>query len=99
MGTWANSPAERRPEPGDAEAPGPQELRAYFVLIEAVSLLHAPGQRHLRAEGDISYVQFQLLARLASAHGPLTMTELADRIVYSRSGLTYQAGLAGQGLA
>jgi DNA-binding MarR family transcriptional regulator len=38
-------------------------------------------------------VQFQLLARLAHAHGPLTMTQLADGVVYSRSGLTYQAGL------
>jgi DNA-binding MarR family transcriptional regulator len=38
-------------------------------------------------------VQFQLLTRLASAHGQLTMTELADGVVYSRSGLTYQADL------
>jgi hypothetical protein len=38
-------------------------------------------------------VQFQLLARLAEAHGQLTMTQLADGVVYSRSGLTYQAGL------
>ena len=38
-------------------------------------------------------MQFELLARLADARGPLTMTELADGVVYSRSGLTYQAGL------
>ncbi|HEV7711952.1 MAG TPA: MarR family transcriptional regulator [Asanoa sp.] len=38
-------------------------------------------------------MQFQLLARLADARGQLTMTELADGVVYSRSGLTYQAGL------
>ncbi|MFG1708087.1 MarR family winged helix-turn-helix transcriptional regulator [Nonomuraea sp. M3C6] len=38
-------------------------------------------------------MQFQLLARLYHAPGPLTMTELADGVVYSRSGLTYQAGL------
>jgi DNA-binding MarR family transcriptional regulator len=29
----------------------------------------------------------------ADADGPLTMTQLADGVVYSRSGLTYQAGL------
>jgi len=81
------------PGPGDAGALGPQELGAYFVLMEAVSLLQHQVEQQLRAEGDISYVQFQLLARLASAHGPLTMTELADGVVYSRSGLTYQAGL------
>ena len=79
--------------PGDAGALGPHELGAYFVLMEAVSLLQHQVEQQLRAEGDISYVQFQLLARLANAHGPLTMTELADGVVYSRSGLTYQAGL------
>ena len=38
-------------------------------------------------------MQFQLLARLAAARGQLTMTELANGVVYSRSGLTYQVGL------
>ena len=71
----------------------PQQLGAFFVLMEAVSLLQHQVEQQLRTEGDISYVQFQLLARLASAHGHLTMTQLADGVVYSRSGLTYQAGL------
>jgi len=31
-----------------------------------------------------------------NARGPLTMTDLADGVVYSRSGLTYQAGLLEQ---
>jgi DNA-binding MarR family transcriptional regulator len=61
--------------------------------MEAVSLLQHGVEQQLRAEGDISYVQFQLLARLANSHGQLTMTQLADGVVYSRSGLTYQAGL------
>jgi DNA-binding MarR family transcriptional regulator len=60
--------------------------------MEAVSLLQHRVEQQLRAEGDLSYVQFQLLARLAG-RGQLTMTELADGVVYSRSGLTYQAGL------
>jgi DNA-binding MarR family transcriptional regulator len=74
----------------------PQELGAYFVLMEAVSLLQHQVEQQLRAEGGISYVQFELLARLADARGPLTMTKLADGVVYSRSGLTYQAGLLEQ---
>ena len=78
---------------GNDQALGPEELDAYFVLMEAVSLLQHQVEQQLRAEGGISYVQFQLLARLANASGPLTMTELADGVVYSRSGLTYQAGL------
>jgi DNA-binding MarR family transcriptional regulator len=77
----------------DVQAPDPQQLGAYFALTEAVSLLQHQVELHLRAEGGLSYVQFQLLARLADAHGQLTMTQLADGVVYSRSGLTYQAGL------
>jgi DNA-binding MarR family transcriptional regulator len=39
-------------------------------------------------------VQFQLLARLGdSPAGSHRMTDLADGVVYSRSALTYQAGL------
>src|SRR5918992_6286615 len=76
----------------DVEAPDPRQLGAYFALMEAVSLLQHHVEQHLRSEGDLSYVQFQLLARLADAH-QLTMTQLADGVVYSRSGLTYQAGL------
>src|SRR6476646_848905 len=75
------------------QALDPRQLGAYFVLTEAVSLLQHEVEQQLRAEGDLSYVQFQLLGRLADAHGPLTMTQLADGVVYSRSGLTYQAGL------
>jgi len=84
------------PRPGASAADVPAldaaELDTYFALMEAVSLLQHRLEQQLRAEGGISYVQFQLLARL-NARGPLTMTELADGVVYSRSGLTYQAGL------
>ncbi|WP_336216138.1 MarR family winged helix-turn-helix transcriptional regulator [Nonomuraea sp. LPB2021202275-12-8] len=85
---------DTRPAPDAAgQALDPQQLGAYFVLMEAVSLLQHQVEQQLRTEGDISYVQFQLLARLAHAPGHLTMTQLADGVVYSRSGLTYQAGL------
>src|SRR3954470_18368965 len=71
----------------------PQQLGTYFALMEAVSLLQHHVDQHLRAAGDLSWVQFQLLARLSGARNQLTMTQLADGVVYSRSGLTYQAGL------
>ena len=84
------------PRPGtgadDVLALDADQLDAYFALMEAVSLLQHQVEQQLRAEGGISYVQFQLLARL-NVRGQLTMTELADGVVYSRSGLTYQAGL------
>jgi DNA-binding MarR family transcriptional regulator len=69
------------------------QLGAYFALMESVTLLQHLVQQQLKDAGDLSYVQFQLLARLAAARGQLTMTELADGVVYSRSGLTYQADL------
>jgi DNA-binding MarR family transcriptional regulator len=71
----------------------PEELAAYFALTESVSLLQHAIEQQLRAEGDLTYIQFQLLARLTDARTGLTMTELADGAVYSRSGLTYQAAL------
>ncbi|WP_250032096.1 MarR family winged helix-turn-helix transcriptional regulator [Paractinoplanes maris] len=71
----------------------PRQLGAYFALVEAASLLQHAVEQQLKADGDLSYIQFQLLMRLFGADGRLTMTELADGVVYSRSGLTYQAGL------
>lgn len=50
-------------------------------------------RQQLQEEGDLSHVQFEILATLADADGQLTMTDLADGVVYSRSGLTHQAGL------
>jgi hypothetical protein len=71
-----------------------EQLGAYFALMEVSSLLQYAVDEHLRADGDLSYVQFQILARLVDApDGRLRMTDLADGVVYSRSGLTYQAGL------
>ena len=72
----------------------PVQLGAYFALIEVAGLLRHAVEQQLREAGDLSYVQFQLLARLGdSPTGSHRMTDLADGVVYSRSGLTYQAGL------
>lgn len=71
----------------------PEQMHAYFALTEAVQLLEYAVEQQLRADGDLSYVQFHVLAKLVDAGEPLTMTELADGVVYSRSGLTHQAGL------
>ncbi|WP_217243232.1 MarR family winged helix-turn-helix transcriptional regulator [Streptomyces sp. AC555_RSS877] len=72
----------------------PVQLGAYFDLIEVTSLLRHAVEQQLREAGDLSYVQFQLLARLGdSPTGSHRMTDLADGVVYSRSGLTYQVDL------
>jgi DNA-binding MarR family transcriptional regulator len=70
------------------------ELGAYFALIEVGNLVRHAVEQQLRDAGDLSYVQFQLLATLGDAPGgSRRMTELADGVVISRSGLTYQVGL------
>ncbi|SDP31825.1 DNA-binding transcriptional regulator, MarR family [Klenkia soli] len=77
---------------GGARRPDPVQLGAYFDLVEVVGLLRHAVEAQLREAGGLSYVQFQLLARLGDAPGGTQrMTELADGVVYSRSGLTYQA--------
>lgn len=78
-----------------AAALDPAQLGAYFALMEVAGLLRHAVEQQLREDGDLSYVQFQLLARLGldSPTGSERMTDLADGVVYSRSGITYQAGL------
>ena len=82
-------------QPSPPEPPlDPVQLSAYFALIEVAGLLRHAVEQQLRDAGDLSYVQFHLLARLGfSETGSQRMTDLADDVVYSRSGLTYQAGL------
>lgn len=86
---------DRPQRPGHPEALDPTQLGAYFALMEVAGLLRHAVEGQLREDGDLSYVQFQLLARLGldSPTGSARMTDLADGVVYSRSGLTYQAGL------
>jgi DNA-binding MarR family transcriptional regulator len=71
----------------------PEQLAAYFALMEVSSLLQHAVEQQLRDEGGLSYTQFQILAVLGeTADGQQRMTDLADRLVHSRSGLTYQVG-------
>jgi DNA-binding MarR family transcriptional regulator len=69
-----------------------EQLAAYLVLKEVSSLLQHAVERQLRTDGDLSGTQFEILIRLHDApSGRLRMTDLADGMVHSRSGLTYQA--------
>jgi DNA-binding MarR family transcriptional regulator len=80
--------------PDPAPSLDPAQLGAYFALVEVSSLLRHQVEQQLRDAGDLSFIQFQLLARLGDAPtGSQRMTDLADGVVYSRSGLTYQASL------
>jgi len=68
-----------------------EERGAYFALMEVAGLLRHAVEQQLTEAGGLSYVQFQLLATLGDCvNGSARMTDLADGVVYSRSGLTYQ---------
>ena len=76
----------------DATPLDAEQLAAYFALKEVGSILEHAVEQQLRADGGLTGPQFSILARLAdSPKGHLRMTDLADGLVYSRSGLTYQA--------
>ncbi|MBW0102074.1 MarR family winged helix-turn-helix transcriptional regulator [Pseudonocardia sp. KRD291] len=72
----------------------PVQLGAYFALVEVSSLLRHAIEQQLHDDAGLTFVRFQILRRLQlSTTGSHRMTDLADAIVFSRSGLTYQAGL------
>lgn len=69
----------------------PREFGVYFALLEVSALVQHGVEGQLRRDGGLSFVQFQILAILGEdPSSPRSMTELADRLVHSRSGLTYQ---------
>ena len=69
----------------------PLEFGVYFALLEVSALVQHGVEGQLRRDGGLSFVQFQILAILGEdPSSPRSMTDLADRLVHSRSGLTYQ---------
>jgi DNA-binding MarR family transcriptional regulator len=80
--------------PDRPHAVDPVRLGAYFALIEVTDLLRHAIEQQLHDDGGLTFVRFQVLMRLDQAPaGSHRMTDLADAIVISRSGLTYQVGL------
>jgi DNA-binding MarR family transcriptional regulator len=68
-----------------------QQVRAYFALLEIGELLRHLIEEQLRRDGNVSYVQFRILAELLERGGSARMTDLADLLVFSQAGLTYRA--------
>ena len=69
----------------------PEEMRAWAALLETTAIVQHAADRRLRTSVGLSAAQFEILARIHE--GPsdgLRMTEIADRLVVSPSGLTYQ---------
>jgi DNA-binding MarR family transcriptional regulator len=67
------------------------ELRAWVAFLDTSNLLTRRIGQQLREDGGVTQPQYELLTRLAEApQRRLRMTELAELLVTSRSGLTYQ---------
>jgi DNA-binding MarR family transcriptional regulator len=71
----------------------PDEMRAWAAIFETSNIVQYAADRHLRDSVGLSLAQFEILARIARAPGSgLRMTDIADELTVSRSGLSYQIG-------
>src|SRR5437762_6406313 len=70
------------------EAPGGRGLRAWDALLKAHATLLRQLETDLESKTGLALADFDVLAQLAIAGGSLRMTELADRALISRSGMT-----------
>jgi DNA-binding MarR family transcriptional regulator len=67
------------------------EFRAYAALIASSTLLQRAVEQNLREQADLTQVQFEILMNLSLAgDAGLRMAQLADALIVSRSGLSYQ---------
>ena len=67
------------------------EMAAWLAFLEVSHRLDRVIEQQLRQDAGLSHAQYEILSRLETAPGGrLRMSELADVIIVSRSGLTYQ---------
>jgi DNA-binding MarR family transcriptional regulator len=71
--------------PGGA---GGQGIRTWTALLRAHATLLRRLETDLQRKTGLALADFDVLAQLAAAGGELRMTELADRALISRSGMT-----------
>ena len=71
----------------------PRELRAWLAFLAAGHLLDHEIERQLKRDGGLSHPEFEVLVGLSLAEGRrLRMSDLARRVMVSKSRLTYQVG-------
>jgi len=81
------------------EIPDRRGLDAWTALLRAHATLVRQLETDLKRETDLALADFDVLAQLALANGKLRMTDLADRALISRSGMTRRvANLVDKGL-
>ena len=72
----------------EAALPGRRGLEAWSALLRAHASLLRQLESDLEKETGLALADFDVLAQLAIAGGELRMTQLADRALISRSGMT-----------
>src|SRR5256885_11370412 len=83
----------------ETEVRGGRGFGAWGSLLRAHASLVRRLDTDLERETGLGLADFDVLAQLAAAHGELRMTELADRALISRSGMTRRvARLVEEGL-
>ena len=83
----------------EAEVPGRRGFDAWRSLLQAHATLIRRLDTDLERETGLALADFDVLAQLAAAHGELRMTDLADRALISRSGMSRRvARLVDEGL-
>jgi DNA-binding MarR family transcriptional regulator len=81
------------------QVPGHRGLEAWRSILRAHATLMRRLDTDLERETGLALADYDVLAQLAEAHGALRMTELADRALLSRSGMSRRvARLADEGL-
>ncbi len=82
-----------------SELPRRKGIDAWTALLRAHASLMRQMDADLDKETGLALADFDVLAQLAAAGGALRMTELADRALISRSGMTRRvARLVEEGL-
>lgn len=70
-----------------------EEMRAWQAFLAAGALVGRRVEQQLKEQAGLSHLQYEVLVRLSGAeNGEVRMTELADSLFTSKSGLTYQIG-------
>ena len=68
-----------------------EEMPTWLAFLEVSHLLDRVIEQQLKRDAGLSHAQYEILSRLESAEGgAMRMSDLADVIIVSRSGLTYQ---------
>lgn len=70
------------------ELPGGRGVEAWRSLLRAHATLTRQLETQLEQQTGLTLADYDVLAQLAIADGELRMTELANRALISRSGMT-----------